>query len=283
MPKQKWLKVALKIKKKKLKRVVFSLPQTNHYQTIKDLSFSDNPIFYPDKWGNSIAVWENKNQKEKIAFKYLPKKVKKEISDFWTLDNYFPVLTSQFSYLLEPNRFINGGDKEILKTAKIWQKEKNLKNILQGVYYWTIKNLEYGNPILGLYSYKQALRRKKTDCGGFSTLMLSLFQSLKIPGRLVVGFLIKSQRVKKFLTNFFPLDFNSFLMHVWVEVLLPNQEWFPLDPAIEWRRKKNLTKREGGFGFIPADRLVVSFGQDFALKIKKKTYKIDLLQHPVNL
>ncbi|GIW63360.1 MAG: hypothetical protein KatS3mg091_162 [Patescibacteria group bacterium] len=63
------------------------------------------------------------------------------------------------------------------------------------------------------------------------------------------------------------------MMHAWLETQLPNKVWFPMDPSLEWKRKKGLTKRQGGFGYIPADRLVVSFGCDFDIKIGGKIIK----------
>ncbi|MBI2641154.1 transglutaminase domain-containing protein, partial [Candidatus Roizmanbacteria bacterium] len=124
-----------------------------------------------------------------------------------------------------------------------------------------------------------------TDCGGFSTFLASLLQSIGIPSRLVVGFLIIESVLKRISSMFHVprFTFHDLSMHAWLEVLLPNNSWFPLDPSIEWRRANSLTKREGGFGFIPADRLVVSFGQDFTLNIQGETYRVDLLQNPVSL
>jgi len=72
-------------------------------------------------------------------------------------------------------------------------------------------------------------------------------------------------------------------MHVWPEIQLPDKTWFPIDPAIEWRRTKRLTKRLGGFGFIPDDRLIISFGEDFKININGEKFIIDILQHPIYL
>jgi len=169
-----------------------------------------------------------------------------------------------------------------LKIAPI--KDTSLLMMIKSLYIYTLDNLIYGKPIDNLYSYDQALTEKITDCGGFSTLLLSLLQSVNIPARLVVGFLIKEENTfqKVFRTfNFALLTFDFLSMHVWVEVLLPDSTWFPLDPAVEWRRNRGLTKRQGGFGIIPADRLVVSHGQDFIIPHSNNIYKVDLLQNPL--
>jgi transglutaminase-like putative cysteine protease len=157
--------------------------------------------------------------------------------------------------------------------------------VVKKLYDFTLEYLTYGKPIDGLYPYSQALNEKITDCGGFSTFLSSLLQSKNIPARLVIGFIIKKNLFLDFLStfNFCLLTFDSLLIHAWLEILLPDGSFFPLDPSIDWRRKKGLTKRQGGFGFIPDDRLVTSCGCDFDLNINGKNYKIDLLQKPILL
>ena len=274
MLEKRWYKVAWNLRKKK-DLLILGIPQTNHYQEIKSLSFLSG--FQQNIWGNKILVLENsKDEKIKISFYYRPWSLKVKLFNF-ILDDYRPQLLSEYDFLFKPNRFINGQSSEIKKIALRWQKEKNLRKIIISVNDYVKNNLIYGNPIKGLYSFSQALKNKMVDCGGFSTLTVSLFQALKIPSRLVVGFLLK----KTFPLNLiFPLSFASFQMHAWLEVLLPNGRWFPLDPALEWRRERGLTRRKGGLGFIPADRLITSFGCDFKIKVKNKVYQIDLLQNP---
>lgn len=68
-------------------------------------------------------------------------------------------------------------------------------------------------------------------------------------------------------------------MHAWLEVSTVDG-WFPLDPSVEWKRIHNLSKRQGGFGFIPNDRLVVSYGHNIKVFINQKSYSFPILQHP---
>ena len=198
-------------------------------------------------------------------------------------------LIKKYSYLLSPNLFINGKNnriKQVINGLKLNQTTKTpLSTIIRSIYDYSLSKLTYGKPIDGLYSYNQALTDKTTDCGGFSTLMASLLQSINIPSRLVVGFVIRPSFLKLLLVQMGIVKFNyrSLYMHTWLEVLLPDKTWFPLDASIEWQRNKGLISQEGGFGNIPADRLVVSYGQDFVIKINNKKYKIDLLQKPINL
>lgn len=251
---------------------VFSLPATNQYQTIDDLRInpSSSALIKDKRWGNRVMI-----NGSSVSFLHHPKVVDQEIPENFFLNNYQDVSNYIFT-----DRFIDGQDKKIVALAKkIVDQEKNLKKIARKLYDFTLQYLTYGKPFEGLYSYKQALEEKVTDCGGFSTLLISLFQSLNIPSRLVVGYQLKPGLIKSLLSktqivsDIFALTFRSLYPHVWVEVRFPDGKWFPLDP----------TSSPPGFGFIPADRLVISYGEDLELNIQGKKYKIDLLQKPICL
>jgi len=279
-------KFNLQLGKKNI-RTFFAIPQSSQYQTINQLIVKPKSKIIRDEiWRNPIVFTDKKTN---ISFHQQPKIVKQKIKPIWTIQNYSPQLIKKYSYLLKPNRFINGQDLRIIKIVNdlkiISKNKKSLLIIIQAFYDHILSNLTYGKPIDGLYSYDQVLNEKVTDCGGFSSLLLSLLQSIKIPARLVVGFLIKHNSIFQNTLSMLHVSrytFCDLLIHVWVEVLLPDKIWFPLDPAIEWRRSRGLTKRQGGFGIIPADRLVVSYGQDFKISRPDKIITVDLLQKPVN-
>jgi transglutaminase-like putative cysteine protease len=276
--------------------IIFSLPQSSPYHQIFNLKINSKnyQIIDEKKWGNKVVVIKNKSE---ITFIVKPLPFKSSINPNLTLSSYQK--TKIPKVYLTPNRFINGKDEKIKSLAKkVLGQETNLLTVVKKLYDFTLDYLTYGKPIDGLYPYSQALEEKTTDCGGFSTFLASLLQSKNIPSRLVVGFLIKRKsflkeilsivnlprlifKFKKLEVRWLTLD--DLLIHAWLEVLLPDGSFFPLDPSIEWRRKKGKTQRQGGFGFIPADRLVVSYGCDFELKVYGKVYKIDLLQKNLNL
>ncbi len=265
-------RVQFSFDKKNKTHLVFSLPQTNHYQEISNLSLEPKPLkTLSDEWGNRVACFGNRKNTV-VEFLYSPKSLDKTIQKNWTLSHYKVNVNNKL--FITPNRFINGEDTKIKKFSQsLIKKEQNVFIIAQTFYGFILDYLSYGKPTEGLYPYTQALEEKVTDCGGFSTLLLSLFQSVGIPGRLVVGFVTKDNLVK----------LKDFSMHAWTEILLPDRTWFPMDPSVEWRRKNNQSKRNGGFGKIPADRLITSFGQDFTITIDSKKYTIDLLQLPIYL
>ncbi len=268
--------------------IIFSLPKSNHYHQIKNLQIAPGPnLQILDEWGNEIFIF-NDVLKVNIHFKTQLKEIKieRKLIKKFSLNDYQKLPKNQLIFYTQPNRFINGDDKQIKQMAKkIVVKETNLYQIIKKIYSYTLNYLTYANPIEGLYSYHQALKEKKTDCGGFSTFFISLCHSLNIPSRLVVGFLVKENLLKKFLSTFYVLrsTFHSLTIHAWPEILLPDGTWLPLDPSIEWRRKKGLTKREGELGYLPADRLVVSFGCDFKIKMGKLNYQFDILQKPISV
>lgn len=265
------------------KKVIFAIPQSNSYQQITDLHIQPQPnITLIDKWGNEIITL-NDVVNFSLKFTYQEKffAVNENKLKLFSLADYQKINQSTVFFYTRSNRFIHPGHPQIKKTvSKIVSQEKNLLKITKKLYKFTLNYLIYDNPIEGLYSDLESLNKKRVDCGGFSTLLISLLNSQNIPARLVVGFIIKKNFIYQFLSNLkiFSFDFKFLLMHAWVEVLLPDNSWFPVDPSIEWRRNHYLSKRQGGFGFIPADRLVISYGCDLRNTIEENGYQLDIIQ-----
>jgi len=261
--------------------IIFSLPQPSPYHQILDLKINSKnyQIIDEKKWGNKVVVLKDKSE---INFAAKPFSFKSSINPNFSLSSYQKTKIPKI--FLTPNRFIKGNDPKIKSLAKkVLGQETNLLKMVKKLYDFTLEYLTYGKPIDGLYPYSQALKEKTTDCGGFSTFLASLLQSKNIPSRLVVGFIIKKNIIKDLLIKLQVTSYRlqDLLIHAWLEILLPDGSFFPLDPSLEWKRKKGQTQRQGGFGFIPADRLISSYGCDFKLTVGGKVYKIDLLQKPL--
>lgn len=170
----------------------------------------------------------------------------------------------------EENKWINSKDPTIEGLSrKIIGSEDNVLHVIDLFYNYVVNTLTYGDPTEGLYSYKDSLERDRVDCGGFGTLLASLLGNVGIPNRLVVGFCTTDNKS------------NNLSMHAWNEAYLPDGSVFPLDPSIEWKRKRGQTNRWGGFGYIGSDRVVVSYGVNHHVKISNKEYTFPILQHPV--
>lgn len=265
-------------------RIIFSIPQTNSYQQISKIKlYPSANITIVDEWGNEIVILNDvKNFSLSFHFQGKTFKVfKNKLQSFSITDYQKKTNQEKLSFFTQSNRFIHPYHPKIRALArKIVGQEKNLFQIVKKIYLFVLDYLIYDNPIEGLYSDLESLEKKKVDCGGFSTLSISILNSLNIPARLVVGFIIKKNFLKSILEKFYVLSFTfaDLFIHAWLEVLLPDNSWFPIDPSIEWRRNHGLSKREGGFGIIPNDRLVLSYGCDLKYKIEKKKYHLDIIQ-----
>jgi hypothetical protein len=159
-------------------------------------------------------------------------------------------------------------DPVIAQLAKIIiGNEMKIANILCLLNQYLIDNLQYGNPINGLYKATDVLEKKKVDCGGYASLMVSLCRSVGIPARVVAGFWAGYER-------------NG--MHAWAEILYPHSEWIPFDPCIEQLFKQGRTNKFAKPGYIGSDRIVFSVGCDFEiLTLDGNKIKVDILQNPI--
>ena len=259
-------KISLSFQKKRGVYLVFSLPQTNYYQEIIDLATI--PFKSYNLSGNKVAIFYLNDVEKEVKIDFQTKL--KPYSVF--IDKNYKISDYSRNVFTSSNRFINGQDPEIIKIAnKAVGKEKNLEIIIKNLYLFTRKYLTYGKPTEGLYSYKQAMEERITDCGGFSTFLASLLQSQNISSRLVVGYIVKPNFFQKLFPEYLILNTKYLRIHAWLEVMLPDKKWFPIDPST------------GKFGVLPANRLVTSFGCDFNLKIDNNSYQIDLFQNPIYL
>jgi len=145
----------------------------------------------------------------------------------------------------------------------------------------TLEYLSYGQAIEGLHPYSQALKEKVTDCGGFATFLLTLLQTQGLVGRLAVGYLIKDtylQKLKKQLKLSY--RWSDLVMHAWLEIQTTDGDWFPLDPAVDWRYRHGKSRRFADFTHLPADRLLISYGHNHHLTYFNQKYHWPILQYP---
>ncbi len=157
-------------------------------------------------------------------------------------------------------------DNETIKDVIHSLKKRSISNMafIRGVNRYVINHLVYGNPIEGLYSSEEALKYRNVDCGGFSSLFVSMCVASGIPARIVSGF-------------FAGYSENS--MHAWVEVMV-NNKWIPADPATEHLAYLNRTNISGYLGFVGSDRIVLSRGCDITIKVDNNSISIPILQNP---
>lgn len=149
--------------------------------------------------------------------------------------------------------------KSISQKNDIWKKAYE-------IYDWVIQSLEYGNPILGLYSAREAKEKKCVDCGGFASLFVEKCVEIGIEARVVVGFWTTK---------------SLYAMHAWAEFRSEEGEWIPVDPSVEKLRRAGRTKKQGGFGYIEEDRIILSVGSSIPIEIGEKKHPVDILQNPI--
>ena len=97
--------------------------------------------------------------------------------------------------------------------------------------------------------------------------MIALCQHFNLPARLVSGFWAGAK------------SHND--MHVWCEAQLPDGNWLPMDPAIDWLTRRGRDIKSGKFGFVGSDRIALSVGCDINLTVGTKVIVTPLLQHPI--
>jgi len=128
-----------------------------------------------------------------------------------------------------------------------------------------IDKLEYGDPIPGLYTAKDALSRDRVDCGGFDSLLAAVAIRRGYKAEIVSGFWA---------------GYKKNPMHAWLEVELPGGVVVPLDPSVEKLAAEGRTHKSGRFGFLGSDRIVFARGCCLPFLINGQEVKVDLLQNP---
>ena len=271
-------KFELILKGENNKKTFFAIPSQNQYQDISNLKvLGKHETINEALYGNSVLVFEGGIT---VEFEAILKPFKANLPKNASLSSY----SEKAKKFIRQDRFVNPKNPKIVKIASEIE-GKDIASILENSYKFVIKKLTYGKPYEGLYTYQEVLDSNVTDCGGFSTLLASILNSKGIPTRIVVGYLVKKSTKRNLVSKFktIKMGFDDLYMHAWVEALLPNGKWFPMDASLEWRRENGFTKRTGGFGFIDEDRLVTSFGEDFRFDYLGKKYQIDILQAPISL
>lgn len=271
---------------------ILPIPPDVDYQLIKtesEYNPKDYHIGFDDKFGNSYVYWRlvissGITQSFESSFTAFVSPRKKTINHLWRLKDYNYIKnTANYSIYIKSNKYLGGNDHRIKAMSnEILEKNDNLAKIALDSYEFTLKFLNYANPITGLYPFDEILEKKDVDCGGFVSFLGSLYLSMGIPARVVSGFWADSfcQTCRRGKAGVYPVE-TSKKMHAWLEILLPDGEWFPMDPSVDYLRRLNRTSRYGGFGFVGSDRIAFSFGEEIPIKVGSKNVIVDILQNPV--
>lgn len=179
----------------------------------------------------------------------------------------WPAIESDY-YYLQPDHYIQSELETIrTKAQRLVMPNQPIKT-LHALYDHCLETLHYGQPIPGLYTTQQALTLDYVDCGGFSTYLGALCQAASIPSRIVAGFWA---------------GYRQNGMHAWVEALLADGTWWPMDASIDWLHRKHRTRKLGGFGELGSDRIVINVGSNHELIVRGQHYSVGMFQWPMQL
>ncbi|MFA5829074.1 MAG: transglutaminase domain-containing protein [Candidatus Gracilibacteria bacterium] len=256
--------------------LILPIPSNCESQKLKS-EIKTNPIsggiFQDSLYENKYTFWqidlgnhEVKKFEEEFTIEVSPASpsIKKH---HFTLKDYLKCDPDLYSLYTSPNNFVSGEDAAIKSFAlDIKKNTTDVFKIAQKINEFVISFLEYKNPILDLYSYKQALKTRQVDCGGFDALFVSLCQACGIPARVVSGFLA---------------GYKNNSMHAWAEFMLPNGVWVPVDPSMEQLFGLGKTKKSGRFGYVGSDRVIFSYGCDMPLIVDDLKIRAPILQNPI--
>jgi hypothetical protein len=259
---------AVNIENKDFKYCLVPLPtNTNGQQILGPVKLIPKPAIMLQTKNYNVAVYKRAELRDRfIVMEALVERypVVAKISKNIVRNSYHT------TYFSEGNQYIDPTDLQIEQIAQaIFSDTDQVVTLTKEAFNYVVSELNYGSSTTGLYTYKDALRKKEVDCGGFATLLISLLGAARIPARLAVGFLKTTAR------------YNNLSMHVWVEVLLPDGSVYPIDAANHWRRNRGKTSRWGGLGYISSDHLVFSYGEAQSLNIEGVEYQFPLLQEPI--
>lgn len=259
-------------------RLLAPIAHSTGTQVIDDpalFSMPPSSLIREERFGNQCAHWDivippEKKQVVTITYQVLPKKIRTKKDALPHATEYRPnalydFLREQTGISLAPTHpFMREHAESIKHTCA------TLPERIEACAQVVKKTLHYGNPVPGLYSATDALTKKTVDCGGYSTLFISLLIACDIPARLVSGFWLNPGTTD-----------GEKAMHAWVEVGMPDGSWLPVDLSVEALREAGRTRRHGGIGIIDDDRLIVSVGSDVRIPVGTTTVDAPLLQAPI--
>ncbi|MDD5109652.1 MAG: transglutaminase-like domain-containing protein [Patescibacteria group bacterium] len=247
--------------------IVCPLPSDFDYQTVQDVVFdpSVSGTGREEKYHNAFAWWTLALGSQEVRTVGYTAKI--YVTPRRRSFESVPVTPAAAPKSMPAgNRYLQMTDAVIARARQVAHGAPDTMTAARQCYDDVIARLQYGRPIEGLYSATDALTQPAVDCGGFSTLLGSMLISLGIPARVLLGFWA---------------GHPASTMHAWLEGEIVPGSWLPMDPAVEQLRKLGRSKKSGGFGVVGSDRVVVSVGCDYTVKVGNRTVEVPILQHPV--
>lgn len=143
------------------------------------------------------------------------------IKDKYLLKNQYEKADSDEKKILDAiDKTYQFTNKKVKKEAeKIIEEEKNLLIMVLKIFKHVIKEIKYTLPYQSIPVLK-VLEEKKGACGNHNAILTSLFQSLGIPTRAIIGFCIWEHDARA-----------CYLDHVITEAYIPPYGFIPMDTS----------------------------------------------------
>lgn len=245
--------------------LIFPVPPTNDYQIISDLTMSSPGKIYQEREYNNryftapLSLSPGKSSVIKQTFRASVKPI---------ITNPRLLAVKKISSPKKTNRFIIMNQKINHIAASQTQQSRSDYEVMRALYSFILSRLTYGSPIKGLYSARESLTLKHVDCGGFVTLLASLFMAKNIASVPIFGFFA---------------GYPKNPMHAWLHVKTEDDLPIPFDPSSDLLFRASQSFKSGGFGWIGSDRIAFSYGCDYEIVVDGKKTAIDILQNPLVL
>lgn len=141
--------------------------------------------------------------------------------------------------------------------------------ISRAIYDWVVDNVEYKKVGTGWGNGDTfwACSQRYGNCTDFHALFISLARSEDIPARFEIGFPVPEDREAGEVSGY----------HCWVELYLPETDWFPIDASEAFKYPE---RRELFYGTHPADRIHFSTGRDLVLGADHRDRPLNYFVYP---
>lgn len=252
----------------------FALPVNHSGQRVKNLRIVPAPseVIEDDLNGNRFLIWKSEGTAANISKIYyydfdLYCSEVNRVPDPESITPY-DVRSEEYRRNTISEGWLDISEDIVRKASEIVAGEVNSCRKAKLIYDWVSANITYEYTDPESRGASKTLKRRKGDCGEFSSLFVSLCRASGIPARPVTANWVLSGG------------------HQWAEVLLPPYGWVPVDATVahffksepEGRVSKAL-RQVGGFessdpdwcfGNLYPDRIIVQIGENAVLPSGKR-------------
>ena len=241
-------------------QALMPLPQSNIYQTVKNVSYNEGRVLLDMKYGNKALFvnrgeFVNSEYVMETVFDVYTKKVAVDLSKITSFQAYNPNSDACKRFLGDRGKYIVTSNPYIMKTGdRLWAESENVLDYARRCYEYVAANFSY---IKGSWrTLEKILEDGGGECGDFSTLVVNLLRYKGIPSRHNICVTVGGG------------------YHVWVDFYLEGYGWVPLDATY-----KNGNPKGDFFGKYDGECIILmqDFCYDFGYD-SENDLNVDILQ-----